>query len=263
MISSAHNAVFRRWLAAREKPDRRTGELLLEGFHLSEAWTLRHGPPEALMVAQDYRPAADEQVWLQRHPVPIERLSAPLFAKLSTLEAFAGPIALVRPKARLSRQPDPARGDLVYLERVQDPGNLGTMLRSCAAFGVRQVALSPGTAWPWSPKALRSGMSAQFHLDCFDDFSHEELSALSGFQRLATSGQSEAGSRALDQLDLRAPALWCMGNEGAGLSAAVLGLPGTQRVFIPQSPAVESLNVAAALAVCLFEQQRQRRVAGG
>ncbi len=258
MISSAQNAIYRRWLHAKEKPDRHTGEILLEGFHLIQAWAERYGHPEGLMVSQEHRPADELRNWLSKHPVPVETLSPGLFGKLSSLENFSGPMALVRPRSRTTLVPDARKGDLVYLERVQDPGNLGTILRSCAAMGVRQVALSPGTVWAWSPKVLRAGMSAHFQLDCFEDFSVDQITQLPGFQLIVTSGQSDPASVPLHQLSLNKPGLWCFGNEGSGLSEGLLNHPGAARTYVPHSGQMESLNVASALAICLYEQQRQR-----
>jgi RNA methyltransferase, TrmH family len=259
VISSSSNASFRRWLLAKEKADRKSGELLLEGFHLIHAWTTRYSPPHCIIVASNFKMTFELEDWLLRYPVVVEVISAELFAKLTTLETFAGPLALVSPKQRLLDEPGPKRGDLVYLDRVQDPGNLGTILRSCAALGVNQVALSPGTVWPWSAKVLRAGMSAHFSLDIYDDFDIAQLLALKGFQLLVTSGLEAKGVRMIDQVNLCTPTIWCFGNEGAGLSPSLLDAPKALRVSIPQRSSVESLNVASALSICLFEQQRQRR----
>ena len=259
MISSLSNPSFRRWLAGKDKSDRKSGELLLEGFHLVQAWTLRYAAPHCIIVAESFQMTDELAAWLAKHPVPLEVVSKALFAKLSSLETFLGPIALVTPTLKVLSEPSAHRGDLVYLDRIQDPGNLGTILRSCAALGVSQVALSPGTVWPWSAKVLRAGMSAHFALDIFDEFSVDSLLALQGFQLLATSGLEAKDVRMIDQSNLYPPTIWCFGNEGSGLSQAILEAPGALRVSIPQRKSVESLNVAAALSICLFEQLRQRR----
>jgi RNA methyltransferase, TrmH family len=263
VISSLSNPSFRRWLAAKDKSDRKSGELLLEGFHLVQAWALRYAAPHCLIVAESFQMTGELAAWLTTHPVPLERVSKALFAKLSSLETFTGPIALVTPTLEVLSQPSPQRGDLVYLDRIQDPGNLGTILRSCAALGVFQVALSPGTVWPWSAKVLRAGMSAHFALDIFDEFSVDSLLALRGFQLLATSGLEAKEVQMIDQSNLHPPTIWCFGNEGSGLSHKILEAPSALRVSIPQRESVESLNVAAALAICLFEQLRQRRASSG
>lgn len=258
IISSPHNALFRRWLAAKDKPDRRTGEIVLEGFHLIEDWSRRHGVPEGLVVSAGHKMAGELLEWLRAHPVPVDTLAPSLFARLSSLDHFTGPMALVRTAARPAGHPEAARGDLVFLDRVQDPGNLGTIMRSCVALGVRQLALAPGTVWPWSPKVLRAGMSAHFELEVFEDFSADRLAALGGFQVLVTSGNSDPRSLPIHALNLTRPSLWCFGNEGSGLAPEILDMAGAQRVHVPHTGTMESLNVASALAVCLYEQQRQR-----
>lgn len=259
MISSASNPSFRRWLSAKEKSDRKSGELLLEGFHLMQAWSLRYAPPHCVIVAEQFKMSAELQVWLSIYPVMVEVVSNNLFAKLTSLETFSGPIALVSPTRSLLDEPDPSSGDLVFLDRIQDPGNLGTILRSCAALGVSQIALSAGTVWPWSAKVLRAGMSAHFSLNIYDEFEIERLLALKGFQLLVTSGQDAPGVSMIDHADLTPPTIWCFGNEGSGLRQSLLEAFNANRVSIPQSPIIESLNVASALSICLYEQQRQRR----
>ncbi len=259
MISSASNPSFRRWLSAKEKSDRKSAELLLEGFHLMQAWSLRYAPPHCIIVSEQFKMSAELQAWLSTSAVPVEVVSKHLFAKLTQLETFSGPIALVSPKRSLLDEPEPSRGDLVFLDRLQDPGNLGTILRSCAAMGVSQIALSAGTVWPWSAKVLRAGMSAHFSLNIYDEFDIERLLALQGFQLLVTSGQDAEKLSMIDEVDLSLPSIWCFGNEGSGLRQNLLEASTAIRVSIPQSSTVESLNVASALSICLYEQQRQRR----
>jgi TrmH family RNA methyltransferase len=180
-------------------------------------------------------------------------LPARLSAPASQAERGPGPIALVD----TPRPPLPERlvDDAVYLDRVQDPGNVGTVLRTCAAVGVRRVITSPGTAFCWSPKVLRAAMGAHFHLDIHEGVPPAELLARLAVEAIATTADAPTG---LYQADLRSPRIWLLGNEGQGLEAALLAAPGVRRVSIPQTDAVESLNVGVAAAVCLYEQLRQR-----
>ena len=135
---------------------------------------------------------------------------------------------------------------------------MGTILRTCAATGVRRVFTSPGTAWCWSPKVLRAAMGAHFHVDLHESVAwHEIETRVAVAVRAATPGVASA----LWDTDLRPPAIWLFGQEGAGLAPELLARAG-QRVLIPQSDAVESLNVGVAAALCLYEQVRQRRAAG-
>ena len=220
---------------------------------------MRYGAPERLLVSEHFKGNQEWSRWCAKYGFEIEILTVSLFKKLCSLEHFEGPIALASTKQATSSMPSSAEGDLVYLDRIQDPGNLGTILRTCAALGVRQVALAPGTVWLWNSKVLRAGMSAHFSLLCFEDFGVSQLLNLPGFQFIATSGHEDRHAIALQGLDLRQPNAWCFGNEGAGVSRALLEAGGVRRCFIPQDSAVESLNVGAAAAICLYEQFRQRQ----
>ena len=144
----------------------------------------------------------------------------------------------------------------MLLEAVQDPGNLGTILRTTAASGVTDVFLSPECASPWSPKALRAGMGAQFGLTIYEQVNLSEYITNSNVPVYATTLSDDNVS--LYDLDLKPASAWLIGNEGQGVSPE-LATAATKRVRIPQADTpVESLNVAAATAVCLYEQLRQR-----
>lgn len=143
----------------------------------------------------------------------------------------------------------------VLLEDVQDPGNLGTILRTAAAVGVRDAFLSPGCASPWSPKALRAGMGAQFSVLIHEQIDLAQRMDESTVPTLVTTLSTK--SQSLFEVDLKRPVAWVFGSEGQGVSQHLLDRAAAH-VLIPQvdSP-VESLNVAAAAAVCLYEQYRQ------
>ena len=145
--------------------------------------------------------------------------------------------------------------DSVVLDRLQDAGNVGTILRSAAALGFRQILAIKGTAALWSPKVLRAGMGAHFGLRLIEGLATEDLSALQ-VPLIATS--SYAGSQ-LHQIKLPSPCAWVMGHEGQGVQEGLM-----QRcsltVGIPQPGGEESLNVGAAAAICLYESARQRLV---
>ena len=145
--------------------------------------------------------------------------------------------------------------DIVILDAIQDAGNVGSILRTCAAAGFTQIIATKGTATIWSNKVLRAGMGAQVSLSIlegvapFDILADLELPLLS-----AQLSQAKSLYEITDQL--KSPIAWVFGNEGQGvspiLSADALG------VMIPQVLAVESLNVSAAVAVALFETRRVR-----
>jgi TrmH family RNA methyltransferase len=157
--------------------------------------------------------------------------------------------------------------DVVLLDRVSDPGNLGGLLRSAAAAGCRQAWLLKGSAEAHSPKALRAGMGAQFGMAIREDMDLDQLEqairALAG-QLVLTVAPQVCGAVRLDRaawLDEPSPLVWAFGQEGSGLSPELLAWSEARSVTIDQADAVESLNVNAAAAVCLFERRRRLRSA--
>src|SRR5690606_2680245 len=141
------------------------------------------------------------------------------------------------------------------LEDIQDPGNMGTILRTAAAVGIQRVLLSPGCASPWSPKALRAGMGAQFSVSIYEETDLFRALQNSTLPVLATVLEPDAAS--LYDTDLTKPAVWLFGNEGQGISEQ-LARCATQHIYIPQAAtAVQCINVSAAAAICLYEQYRQ------
>jgi len=179
-------------------------------------------------------------------------LSDSLFNDVAQVATPTGIIALIRtPKPG----PLPARIErCVMLENIQDAGNLGSILRSSAAAGIRTVLLSQGCAFVWSPKVLRAGMGAHFGLELFDNADLAAAAQRLSGRLICTSGHAR---KSLYEADLRGPLAWVFGNEGAGVSAE-LGAAAAEQVRIPMPGKTESLNVAAAAAICLFEQVRQR-----
>ncbi|HRH72077.1 MAG TPA: RNA methyltransferase, partial [Zoogloea sp.] len=154
-------------------------------------------------------------------------------------------------------QPDagPLVDTCVVLDGVQDPGNLGTILRTAAAVGVEEVLLTPGCAQAWSPRVLRAAMGAHFGLRLREGC--DVAPALAGFPGAILAADLRDAVELYD-MDLRPPVAWLFGSEGQGLSPAVATLA-TRRVLIPMPGGMESLNVGVAAGVCLFEQLRQRR----
>ena len=144
----------------------------------------------------------------------------------------------------------------VVLDGVQDAGNVGSILRSAAAAGIQHVFCAPGTVYAWSSKVLRAGMGAHFLLGIYEDVDPGGL-----IERVASDVPvaitDSHGAKAIYDADLSGPVAWVFGNEGAGVST-VWRDRAALRVTIPQPGGMESLNVAAAAAVCLFEQCRQK-----
>ena len=164
-IVSRDNPLFRELMqvagSARER--RRREASLIEGIHLCQAYLQRHGRARRFVVAEPAMAHPEVRALLERFGERPVVLSAPLFKALSAVEHGVGVALLIdTPRPGL---PGLVEGDAVYLDRIQDPGNVGTILRTCAAAGVSRVVTAPGTAWCWSPKVLRAGMGAHFHLE--------------------------------------------------------------------------------------------------
>ncbi|MFN5512050.1 MAG: TrmH family RNA methyltransferase [Burkholderiales bacterium] len=257
-ITSRDNPLIRTCseLANSARERRRSGRSVIEGIHLVQAWLRRHGSPDELLVSDSACAHPEVQSLLALHVGRAVRVTDTVFQSLSGVQHGVGLLAVIRtPRPAL---PERWSGDLMVLDRVQDPGNVGAILRTCAAAGVGTLVTLEGSAFCWAPKVLRSGMGAHFELDI-----HESVAWPAVLERWGTQGPV-LGTRieqadTLFEADLRGPTLWLMGNEGEGLSESVRGSV-TQWIRIPQTDKVESLNVGAAAAVCLFEQRRQRLV---
>lgn len=238
-------------LATDRRARRQAARTLLDGPHLLAA-ALEAGMSVTLLLYAETAAEGPLSDWTRRLPqVPVWVLPDRLFATLSPVESPVGLLALLE-------IPRPDVGDaacVVLLENIQDPGNLGALLRVSAAAGVDAVHLSKGCAEAWSPKCLRGGQGAHFLLAI-----HEGVD-LAGFARTfpgTIHAASLAGSDSLYDLDLRGCMGFAFGNEGAGLSGELCSAARPFR--IPMPGRVESLNVASAAAVCLFERVRQAGV---
>ncbi|MDR7268349.1 TrmH family RNA methyltransferase [Pelomonas saccharophila] len=228
---------------------RKIGSVWIEGDHLLRA-ALQRGWQPALVVLteaamQDATLAALAESALRALVVPTA-----LFKGLSGLESPA------QIGAELTLPAAPAidaNAASVVLDRLQDAGNVGAILRSAAAFGVSQVLAIKGTAALWSPKVVRAGQGAHFGLRLIEGLAEADLQALS-VPLVATSSHD---SEPLHRAALPSPCAWVMGHEGQGVSAELMARCAL-RVGIPQPGGEESLNVAAAAAICLYESERRK-----
>ncbi len=238
-----------RKLAAEPGGYRKSGSVWLEGDHLLRAARQRGWPLGLVVITeaalQDEALRALAEAAARALVVP-----AALFKGLSGLESPAqiGAELTLPPAAAI----DPGAASVV-LDRLQDAGNVGAILRSAAAFGVRQVLALKGTAALWSPKVLRAGQGAHFGLRLVEGLAADDLAQLA-VPLIATSSHTE---HVLHRVALPSPCAWVMGHEGQGVSPALMARCALT-VGIPQPGGEESLNVAAAAAICLYESERQR-----
>lgn len=254
-ITSRDNPTFKllRSLAESSRERRKQGRTLLDGMHLVSACTERCGLPELVAVSESGSAQPEIKAFLERNPEVVPTLfSDALFAEISPVATPTGILAIIPiPAAKADRA---ANASCVLLDAIQDTGNLGSILRSTAAAGISDVFLGQGCAQAWSPRVLRAAMGAHFVLRIHEHAVLEDILRGYAGSSISTSLQ---GGKTIYELDLTGPVAWIFGNEGAGLSAEVERLA-RHTALIPMPGRTESLNVAAAAAVCLFEEVRQK-----
>lgn len=254
-ITSRDNPFFKSLLklasSARERSE--AGQTLLDGPHLLRALLDAGGQPAHLLINEQATQNTEiNKLLAECDKVNRTQLDDALFAQLTELKTPNGLLTLLDVP-----QPDaaPAHSQFILLlEAIQDPGNLGSILRSAAAAGCDAVFLSKGCADVWSPKVLRAAMGGHFALSMFEQADLIAVAREFTGKILAASLQAE---RSLYASNLRGKLGFAIGNEGAGLSKELQDTV-QERFIIPMPGKVESLNVAAAAAVCLFEAVRQR-----
>jgi TrmH family RNA methyltransferase len=231
-LGSRENPRVRRWQRLVRDPRARRSEsrAVIEGVHLVTAYLAQGVRPLALLMSETGLKRA-EVASLARH-AEIEPVLLPdsLFGTIADAETPTGVAAEIEipvGEERLSESTG-----CVFMEGIQDSGNVGTIVRSAAAFGVRDAVLAPGCADPWSPKALRAGMGGQIVCTVV------------------------RGGTPVHELDLSGRLGWIFGSEGRGVSEG-LAAKAAHRATIPVAAGADSLNVAAAAAICLYEARRQ------
>jgi TrmH family RNA methyltransferase len=253
-ITSSDNPRVKRAirLVASSRERAKTGQCVLEGEHLLRVFRERHGAPETVIVVESALEKPGICTLLARIPArDILIVPESVWEHFGQIPVAIGVVAVVRAPVPTFRN---AAGFCLLLEDVQDPGNVGSILRSAAAAGVAQVFLSAGSAFAWSPKVLRSAQGAHFHLEIFEDI---DLPSWSGAYDGTLIATVAMGGDSVFAADYRGRIALAIGNEGSGLSEHMLRLA-HKKVTIPMPGGFESLNAAAAVAVCLFECVRQR-----
>ncbi|HET8730531.1 MAG TPA: RNA methyltransferase [Moraxellaceae bacterium] len=258
IIRSRQNPLVRHLvkLAESRRDRQKSRQTLLVGTHLVEAaiaasWTL-----DRLLTCEGHDDHPDIRALISAAPCPVTRLSAELFREIEQAPSTTGLMALIS----LPAQPLPVKkGCCLLLEGIQDPGNVGSIFRTAVAAGVDQIWLTAGCADIWSPKVLRAGMGAHFLIPLIDRVTLTDV--LPGFTGPIVVTTLD---RAVSLYDTSLPAdmVLAMGSEGQGVSEELLSLA-SQRIHIPMAGPVESLNVAAATAICLFERRRQELSSAG
>ncbi len=243
LITSRDNPFIKalRRLAQDSVAYRKKGQVWLEGDHLCRAALQRGLQPATAVFSESFwaHPSVNWSSVAIKNIVISDRL----FAEVSGLESPAPMGFLIELPLGQTLLPDVPT---VVLDRVQDAGNVGSILRSAGAFGFRQVVALKGTAALWSPKVLRAGMGAHFGLHLIEGVEAGALDALGVPLVVTSSHQGEF----LHERTPPFPCAWVMGHEGQGVCAEVAEKAACS-VRIAQPGGEESLNVAAAAAICL------------
>jgi len=269
LITSKENPLFKeiRLLQAAgpkgQKARIARGQALLEGVHLVQTWV---GDPalKVLLTSEIGLKNIEISQAIYEHleispDTKVFQLDSALWDLLSELvnaPHIAGLLDIPQSCLTPPQSIATLEGDVLILDRVQDAGNVGSILRTAAAVGFTKVLTLSGCAHLWSSKVLRAGMGAHRLLDLYEGWSTQQLLSAITAPILATSANAE-----LDLYDLKNellhPVAWVMGSEGQGVSEDILAQ--AKRVSISMDPRVESLNVSTAAAICLFETMRVRR----
>lgn len=257
-ITSRDNPTFKelKSLAGDAREQRRQARTVLDGIHLVAAYCEKVGLPEQLILSQHGAGLAEIQALRALFSdAQILLLGDGLFRELSELASPTGICAVIRVPEAVRPGAPGAGGSCVLLDGLQDPGNVGSILRTAAAAGIVDVFLGAGCAGVWTPRVLRAAQGAHFELHLHTQV--DLASTIASFGGLTIAATAHGGGSLFDQ-NLGGDIAWLFGSEGGGVSPALMAGSG-KRVHIPMAVGSESLNVAAAAAICLFEQVRQRR----
>jgi len=257
VVSSRANARVKQLRAAFQGHARLSGRMVaIEGDHLLKE-ALRSGMVLKTVFVSERRTLPR----MVPHGVEVMRLTEEVFGSVAETQSPQGVAALLVPPVYVL---DDVMGDDEYAPLIliavglQDPGNLGTLVRSAEAFGATGVLTTPGTVSAWNQKALRASVGSVFRVPvvAVDASEIEELKRR-GVKLIAAVGSEDAGVVAVHEMDFRAGCAVMIGNEGGGLGAEWMAMC-NEEVTIPCPGAVESLNAAVAGSLLLYEASRQR-----
>lgn len=257
-IASRDNPDYRllgRVLAGKRAPGERAVDIqrvALEGVHLCESWLQSVGQPDLAFFDETRVQHPELAALLARTEPARVRLCSPALMQAAS-QVVQGQGIIFMAQAPQPSVPARLAENCLWLDRVQDPGNLGTLLRTAAAAGITQIYASRGCVAVWSPKVLRSAQGAHFHLDIHEG---QDLPALRGRLDIPLLVTALDHAVSLYETPLPREAAWVFGNEGQGAAKELIAAADL-RVRIPQAGAVESLNVSIAAGICLFEQRRR------
>ncbi len=257
-ITSKNNPLYReiRQLANSAQARRKSTKTILDGIHLCQSYLLHIGNPLFCILnetAKDTPEIAEIIATCLTRKVTCILLPDSLYQGLSQVEEGVGILFIINPP--IYSFPKKIKQTAVLLDRVQDPGNLGSILRSASAAGISQVFCSKGTASAWSPRVLRAGMGAHFMIRIYENVDLESLIEQSNIPVIATALTT---TQTIYEFNLKNEVAWLFGHEGQGV-AELLQKKADIKLRVPHVGKQDSLNVAACAAVCFFEQLRQKQ----
>ncbi len=247
LITSRDNPLLKelRKLALDGGTYRKTGRVWIEGEHLCSAYVQRGLQPAIAVVLESKQALAQSNIAGAATKIIV--VADALMADISPLDSLAGMGFVCDLPADTTID---VHATTVVLDRLQDPGNVGSILRSAAAFGFKQVLALKGSVALWAPKVLRAGMGAHFGLHLIEGASNEDIARLQLPLAATSSHQGQYLHQLLSDKELPAQINWVLGHEGQGVCADLQGRA-KLHVRIAQPGGEESLNVAAAAAICL------------
>ncbi len=235
----------------------RDGVIVLDGLHLLQE-ALAHGDKSSFLrifaTTNSGKKSEIDQFLANFQSDQVVTISEKAMTRIAPTKNPQGILAIYQaPTAPTALSPD--ANTILLLDRIADPGNMGTIIRTAVAFGVSAIFASPGSADIWSPKVLRAAQGAHFGIDIFAQFNLAEIGEI--FDGAIYGTMLDSSAQSLYDTDLTGKVGFCLGNEGSGINPQEFAQYGTDKIYIPISPKCESLNVAITTAICLSEKSRQ------
>lgn len=231
---------------------------LFEGLHLAESCLNEKLTINYLFVREEALKSTDVYGIVQRfksEKIECIVVSSAVFSKMTSLTHGGDVLVIAHYPEPLFVENQSPSDSIVLLDGIQDPGNLGTILRTVAASGIKHVFISSGSVDAWSPKVVRAGMGAHFFLGIYEQVDLALVLKNFNGKKIVTALDAELS---LYETDLTGCCAFIFGNEGAGVSRH-LYLLANSAVIIPMPGKTESLNVSSSVAICLFEKVRQTK----
>lgn len=245
-----NNAKIKEWSKLKTKKGRqKQGVYLLDGWHLVKEAIRTHEPIEAIMVQPDFK-------HLQEIEVPegadFVQITDNVMKHLSDTKHPQGVMAVVRIPEQQKINPEDVYGAWLFLDNVQDPGNIGTMVRTADAAGFSGIVLGEGTADVYSPKIVRSMQGSQFHLKMVTSPLKPWIETFKSQSKPVFGTELNPDARVYDQVGKHEDFALIMGNEGNGMDKELLKQT-SLNLYIPIVGQAESLNVAVAAGILMFQ----------